>query len=696
MMNVQANLPAAGSASASVGAARSREAKVTDPERPFEARFDDCCKGAKDPVRRQFQKEPDVQAREQRPELADAGLAEGDAESLLVDSVADEKRDGIDDAMLERMLLDDPQMDPRILLQSVPATSGSAAVVEGAKIPVQGGIPAKIAATGRAAVQGDQALQAASNSGARSAAQSQSLIGEGRVSAPLAAAALSTAGPADQPVAGLLSNGQAQQVASSSGAQLAAEPQSLIGEGRVSAPLAAAALSTAGPADQPVAGLLRNGQARPVATNSGAHSAAERQSLIGEGRVSARLAAAPLSTAAPADQPVAGLLRNGQAQPVATNSGAHLAAEPQSFIGEGRVSAPLAAAALSTAAPADKPVAGLLPNGQAQPVASSSGAQLAAEPQSLIGEGRVSAPLAAAPLSTAGPADRPVAGLLPNGQAQPAASSSGAQSAALPNGQLAAKVVEADATTRRLRSSKQPVSARSSEVSGEMPRQAKTAVRAVPATPVVNSPVAPLSSGVASSSSELTAIQSTVSGSRAASFGGEGDPQKGDSNSSASMQTSQQVKMDAAATQKAETVRVFIHRIDSALDALRQETNNVVQLQVSLARGEVIKLRLSLRGAKLKTSIQADNEQIRSLLRSSWPEVSRALAGKGIDAQGFEFEQSTGGGAHKDQAFAGRGDLPWSASTRDAARSDSEARGTTPSVKANERSHQSRFFSRIA
>jgi hypothetical protein len=122
----------------------------------------------------------------------------------------------------------------------------------------------------------------------------------------------------------------------------------------------------------------------------------------------------------------------------------------------------------------------------------------------------------------------------------------------------------------------------------------------------------------------------------------------------------------------------------------------VVQLQVSLARGEVIKLRLSLRGAKLKTSIQADNEQIRSLLRSSWPEVSRALAGKGIDAQGFEFEQSTGGGAHKDQAFAGRGDLPWSASTRDAARSDSEARGTTPSVKANERSHQSRFFSRIA
>lgn len=497
-MNVQTNLLMTGAAPGSVAAGKGNEAKVTGFERPFEARFEDCCKGDQDAVGRGAQKEPepDTQEGEERPKLSDAELIDGNADIQLVDSVADEKLDGIDGAMQETMLPDTQPMDPRILLQLVSAASGSVAAEEDVNIPVQADATAKFSGLVRSTLRTEQVQQ---------------------------------------------------------GAKV------------------------------------------PVHSDVSAKNA--------------------------------------------------------------------------------EPVRIALPSEHAQQAASSPGAQPVAEAKSLS-EGRVYPQPAGAPPSKQGLADKPVQGTLPNGQ-------------------VAATVVEADAPPRRPRPSQMPVSARSSEVSVETPKLAKAAVRRVQPATVANSPVSPLAKGLARS--ELTATQSTISGSRAASFGGEGDPQKGDSNPSASMQTSQQVKMDAAATQKAETVRVFIHRIDSALDALRQETNNVVQLRVNLAQGEVIKLRLSLRGTKLKTSIQADSEQTRSLLRSSWPEVSKALAGKGIDAQSFEFEQSTGDGARKDQSFAGDdAGFPFSASTGGGGRSDSEARRTKSSITANDRTHQSRFFSRTA
>jgi len=414
---------------------------------------------------------------------------------------------------------------------------------------------------------------------------------------------------------------------------------------------------------------------------------AEAKSLS-QGRVSPQLAVSSATSGSVAAGqgahiPVQGEVLSKFAEPVRTDLPSDQAQQPASSLGaqavselkslsQGRVSPQLAVASATSGSVAavegannsvhsevSAKFSGLvrraLPSDPAQQPASSSGAQAMAEAKSLS-EGRVSPQLAVQ--SKQGLAEKPVQG-------------------ALPNGQVAANVVEADAPPRRPRPSQESVSARSSEVSVETPKLAKAAVRMVQPATAANSPGSPLS--------------------RAASFGGEGDAQKGDSNSSASMQTSQQVKMDAAATQKAETVRVFIHRIDSALHALRQETNSVVQLRVNLAQGEVIKLRLSLRGTKLKTSIQADNEQTRSLLRSSWPEVSKALAGKGIDAQSFEFEQSTGDGARKDQAFAGGDeDFPFSASTGGFGRSDSEAQRTSVAITASERTHQSRFFSRIA
>ena len=253
------------------------------------------------------------------------------------------------------------------------------------------------------------------------------------------------------------------------------------------------------------------------------------------------------------------------------------------------------------------------------------------------------------------------------------------------------KLGTAVASPRRPGVSEELVSDRASAVSADAIKLSKTAARMV--QPVLAN--SSFSSGSASLVSTTT--QTTVSISGGSSKGGEGESQKGDSNSSSLLQSTQQVKVDAAATQKAENIRVFIHRIESAAHALRQEASNVVQLRISLAGGEVIKLRLSLRGTKLKTLIQADHEQTRSMLRASWSEVSRSLAGKGIDAQNFEFEQSAGDGARKDQAFTGDDrNLPSRVSTGGFARSDSDTRQADLSTVVNERVQQLQFFSRIA
>ena len=254
------------------------------------------------------------------------------------------------------------------------------------------------------------------------------------------------------------------------------------------------------------------------------------------------------------------------------------------------------------------------------------------------------------------------------------------------------KLGAAVASPRRSGVSEELASERAPVVSADAIKLPKTAARMVQPVLLANS-----SFSGGSASSVLTTTQTAVSISGGSSKGGEGESQKGDPNSSSLLQTTQQVKVDAAALQKAENVRVFIHRIESAAHALRQETSNVVQLRVSLAGGEVIKLRLSLRGTKLKTLIQADHEQTRSMLRASWSEVSRALAGKGIDAQNFEFEQSAGDGARKDQAFTGDDrNLPGRVSAGGFARSDSDTREADLSTAVNERVQQLQFFSRIA
>jgi hypothetical protein len=278
-------------------------------------------------------------------------------------------------------------------------------------------------------------------------------------------------------------------------------------------------------------------------------------------------------------------------------------------------------------------------------------------------------------LSTSGSAEQVKAAAQMSPPAPVANSSISARSDALPSAQFAA--------------------ARDGLSTSGSAEQVKAAAQMSPPAPVANSSIPVRSDALPSA--QFAAAQGGLSSQLGASSGSTDDSQKADSNGSSLMQTSQQVKMDAAAMHKAENIRIFIQRIDSAIDALRQETNNVVQLRLNLAQGEVVKLRLSLRGAKLKTLVQTDNEQTRSALRAAWPEVSKALAGKGIDAQVFEFEQSSGDGRREGQAFAGRDrGLPLSALTDDLGRSELAARPGDASASAREPSGASQFFSRIA
>ena len=274
-MNVQSNLQMTGAAPGSVAAGKGNAAKATDAERPFEARFEECCKGDKDAVSRgaQQEPEPDTQEGEKRPKLADAELTDGNADTLLVDSVADEKRDGINDAIQGTMLPDTQPMDPRLLLQFVSAASGSVAVKEGANIPVQADATAKLSGLVRATLGTDQAQQAVSGAGAQPVSELKSLS-EGRVSPQLAVASATSGSVAavegannsvhsevSAKFSGLvrraLPSDPAQQPASSSGAQAMAEAKSL-SEGRVSPQLAVQ--SKQGLAEKPVQGALPNGQ----------------------------------------------------------------------------------------------------------------------------------------------------------------------------------------------------------------------------------------------------------------------------------------------------------------------------------------------------------------------------------------------------------------------------------------------------
>lgn len=194
-------------------------------------------------------------------------------------------------------------------------------------------------------------------------------------------------------------------------------------------------------------------------------------------------------------------------------------------------------------------------------------------------------------------------------------------------------------------------------------------------------------------------LQRTVPsmGQGSSSGGSEGDHRgRGEGNpSSSTLLNSSSGKLDAAAAQKAENIRVFISRLDSAVQVMRQENNSTIQLRVSMERGEVIKIRLNLRGSTLKTTIHVESDSIRQQLRSSWDEVSQALAEKGVAAENPDFDQGSDASSGQQENFE---DQVAAASSR----SDSNGQsgpvsdGSSEAPSAAAGSTESRFFSRIA
>lgn len=107
--------------------------------------------------------------------------------------------------------------------------------------------------------------------------------------------------------------------------------------------------------------------------------------------------------------------------------------------------------------------------------------------------------------------------------------------------------------------------------------------------------------------------------------------------------------------QKAENVRVFIQRIESGVQQMKQQGASSLQMRITLEQGQVIRIRLNLRGTQLKTFIQTDSESIRSSLKEGWSGLSRILADQGVDANNPEFEsdmnQSNGQNPEPEAAF---------------------------------------------
>jgi hypothetical protein len=171
----------------------------------------------------------------------------------------------------------------------------------------------------------------------------------------------------------------------------------------------------------------------------------------------------------------------------------------------------------------------------------------------------------------------------------------------------------------------------------------------------------------------------------------DGDRARGDGNQPSSSLGFFTGRLDAASIQKADSVRVFISQVDSALQTMRHENSSNIRLRVSIERGEIIRIHLNLRGDKLKTTIQTDNENARQLLRSSWTEVSRALAQKGVEADTPDFSDGSGGSSDQADGFDGMAGVEF---TR-AVSSDRPDDGQVASLGVAE-GEALRFFSRIA
>ena len=688
-MNFQANSLTAGATYGSLDAAKAGKVNVSDSERLFEGCFEDSCL---DSARADQGFEWEAGAGEKPLKLADEGLGGGDEDGQVADSVAGEERVGIDNAMQQGMYSSASPIDPLALRQFVSAGGDSLTVEESAKDLLLTGSSAKSAAplaSERAPVVSADAINL-SKAAARMVQPVQ--LANSSFLSGSASSVLTATQTATSPMDPLT----LRQLVSA-----AADPLTVEGSTKVSLLSGSLAKSAA-----PLAS--GHGPVPAMAVGSASGSAAASQGLEGESQKSD-------STQSSLVQPnqqsklgaaVASPRRSGVSEELASERAPVVSADAiklpktaarmvqpvqlanSSFL-SGSASSVLTATQTATS-PMDPLTLRQLVSAAADPLTVEGSTKVSLLSGSLA---KSAAPLASGhgpvPAMAVGSASGSAAasqGLEGESQKSDSTQSSLVQ----PNQQ--SKLGAAVASPRRSGVSEELASERAPVVSADAIKLPKTAARMVQPVQLANSS---FSSG--SASSVLTTTQTAVSISGGSSKGGEGESQKGDPNSSSLLQTTQQVKVDAAALQKAENVRVFIHRIESAAHALRQETSNVVQLRVSLAGGEVIKLRLSLRGTKLKTLIQADHEQTRSMLRASWSEVSRSLAGKGIDAQNFEFEQSAGDGARKDQAFTGDDrNLPSRVSTGGFARSDSDTRQADLSTVVNERVQQLQFFSRIA
>ncbi|MCH8473739.1 MAG: flagellar hook-length control protein FliK [Opitutales bacterium] len=213
------------------------------------------------------------------------------------------------------------------------------------------------------------------------------------------------------------------------------------------------------------------------------------------------------------------------------------------------------------------------------------------------------------------------------------------------------------------------------------------------AAPTATPNLAPLNLSSAEAEAPRNTTQTTMQSS--GSFGqssGEGDRHRGDSHQSSTLLGNISGRMDGAASQKAENIRVFISQLDSALQTMNQEKSSNIKLRISLERGEVIRIQLSLRGSKLKTSIHTESDNVRQLLRSSWSEVSRALSAKGVEAEMPEFDGGSENSSHREKSFAERTEAELAQLQRNGRTSDSAQ--DSPN-KPNEL-RDSRIFSRIA
>jgi hypothetical protein len=181
----------------------------------------------------------------------------------------------------------------------------------------------------------------------------------------------------------------------------------------------------------------------------------------------------------------------------------------------------------------------------------------------------------------------------------------------------------------------------------------------------------------------------------ASSSGGEGERQRGDTSHSPQLGSSH-LKLNGTAAQKSENIRVFISRIGSALQQMRQENTSSVQLRLNLQNGEVIRIRLNLRGSMLRTVVHSENENTRNMLRTSWSDVTRALGEKGVEAENIEFENSAEDSSKQEEGFDQKAESAFVRAGMSRSKGESEDSDEAPVLDGVSTINEEQFFSRIA